>query len=42
MIKWFEEEEELEKQSNLSDLSVSSLFMEVSQVTIILIWSLQT
>jgi hypothetical protein len=43
MIKCFEEkkknkkEEELEKQSNLSVSSVSSLFLQVSQVTIILI-----
>jgi hypothetical protein len=41
MIKWFEEEEELEKQGNYSDASVSSLFLQVSQVTVILIWSLQ-
>jgi hypothetical protein len=39
MIKWFkeEEEEELEKQRNLSDSSVSSLLLQVSQVTIKLI-----
>ena len=30
MIKWFEEEEELEKQRNQSDSSVSSLFLQVS------------
>jgi len=42
MIKWFEEEEELGKKRTLSDSSVSSLFLQVSQVTIILIWSLQT
>jgi len=42
MIKWSEEEEELEKEVNLSDSSVSSLFLQVSHVTIILIWSLQT
>jgi hypothetical protein len=41
MIKWFEEEEELEKQRNLSDSSVSSLFLQVSQVTFILIWFLR-
>jgi len=37
MIKWFEEEEALEKQRNLSYSSVSSLFLQVSQVTLILI-----
>ena len=45
MIKWFEEEEEeeeFEEQRNLSDSSVSSLFLQVSQVTVIIIWSLQT
>jgi hypothetical protein len=43
MIKWFEEEEEeLVKQRKFSDLSVSSLFFKVSQVTVTLMWSLQT
>ena len=34
-LKWFEEEEELEKQGNYSDSSVTSLVLQVSQVTIV-------
>jgi hypothetical protein len=36
MTEWFEVEEELKKQHSLSDSSVSSLFLQMSQVTIIL------
>jgi len=42
MVKWFEEEEEMKKQRQLIRFISFILLLQVSQVTIIFIWSLQT